>query len=106
LVFGLVGSLGFSGAVLPMVSTVILPQYRSTAFALLFSFVQGALAALLSLVLGNLADQFGLRTVMLGMVTIPYAINAAFWFIFYRTYPKDMARMKQQLAGEAASADK
>jgi MFS family permease len=105
LVFGLVASLGFSGCVLPMVSTVVPPQYRSTAFALLFSFIQGALAALLSLVLGNLAQQFGLRTVMLGMVTIPYAINAVFWFVFYRTYPKDMERMKQQLTGEASAAE-
>ena len=100
LVFGLVASLGFSGCVLPMVSTVVLPQYRSTAFALLFSFIQGALAALLSLVLGNLADQFGLRTVMFAMVTVPYALNAVFWFVFYRTYPKDMERLKQQLTAE------
>jgi MFS family permease len=102
LLFGLFGSIGFSGCVLPMVSTVVLPQYRSTAFALLFSFIQGALAALLSLALGGLADQFGLRPVMLGLVTIPYAINAVFWFLFYRFYPRDMERMKQQLIAETA----
>src|SRR5690349_6413475 len=39
LIFGLFASIGFSGCVLPMVSNVVLPQYRSTAFALLFSFV-------------------------------------------------------------------
>lgn len=102
LVFGLVGSLGFSGCVLPMVTTVVPPQYRGTAFALLFSFIQGALAAILSLFLGNLAQQFGLRTVMLGMVTVPYAINAVFWFVFYRVYPRDVARMEQQLTSETA----
>jgi MFS family permease len=104
LVFGLVASLGFSGAVLPMVSTVVLPQYRSTAFALLFSFIQGALAALLSLALGGLAQQYGLRVVMLAMVTIPYAINAVFWFVFYRVYPRDVERMQQQLASETSAA--
>jgi MFS family permease len=104
LLFGLFGSIGFSGCVLPMVSTVVLPQYRSTAFALLFSFIQGAMAALLSLALGGLADQFGLRPVMLGLVTIPYAINAVFWFLFYRFYPQDMERMKQQLTAETAPA--
>jgi MFS family permease len=103
LVFGLVGSLGFSGCVLPMVTTVVPPQYRGTAFALLFSFIQGALAAILSLWLGNLAQQFGLRAVMLGMVTVPYALNAVFWFVFYRVYPRDVARMKQQLVGETAT---
>jgi MFS family permease len=104
LVFGLFGSIGFSGSVLPMVSNVVLPQYRSTAFALLFSFIQGALAALLSLALGGLAQQYGLRPVMLGLVTIPYAVNAIFWFLFYRFYPRDVERMKQQLAADPATA--
>jgi MFS family permease len=104
LIFGLFGSIGFSGCVLPMVSTVVLPQYRSTAFALLFSFIQGAIAALLSLALGDLAQQYGLRPVMLGLITIPYAINALFWFIFYRFYPRDQERLKQQLTGEQAVA--
>ena len=103
LIFGLVGSIGFSGCVLPMVSTVVLPQYRGTAFALLFSLVQGALAAILSIFLGGLAENFGLRPVMLWMVTIPYAINAVYWFAFYRTYPRDVERMQQELAAEAAA---
>jgi MFS family permease len=104
LLFGLFGSIGFSGCVLPMVTTVVLPQYRSTAFALLFSFVQGALAALLSLALGGLAQEYGLRPVMLGLVTIPYAINAVFWFVFYKVYPRDQERMRQQLAAETFPA--
>ena len=91
LAFGLVGSIGFSGCVLPMVSNVVPAEYRGTAFALLFSFVQGALAALLSLALGGLAQQYGLRPVMLWLVTAPYAVNAAFWFLFYRFYPQDVA---------------
>lgn len=104
LLFGLFGSIGFSGAVLPMVSTVVLPQYRGTAFALLFSFVQGALAAIISIFLGELAQSFGLRPVMLWLVTIPYAINAVVWFAFYRVYPRDTQRMQQQLAGETSAA--
>ena len=103
LIFGLVGSIGFSGCVLPMVSNVVLPQYRGTAFALLFSLVQGALAAILSIFLGGLAENFGLRPVMLWMVTIPYAINAVYWFLFYRTYPRDTERMQQQLVAEASA---
>lgn len=104
LVFGLVGSIGFSGCVLPMVSNVVLPQYRGTAFALLFSFVQGALAALLSLALGGLAQQYGLRPVMLWLVTIPYAVNAIFWFAFYKTYPRDQERMQEKLALQSAAS--
>jgi MFS family permease len=104
LVFGLFGSIGFSGCVMPMVSNVLLPQYRGTAFALLFSFVQGTLAALLSLALGGLAQQYGLRLVMLWLVTIPYALNAIFWFAFYRTYPRDQERMQAKLALQSAAA--
>jgi predicted MFS family arabinose efflux permease len=103
LIFGLVGSIGFSGCVLPMVSNVVLPQYRGTAFALLFSLVQGALAAIIAIFLGGLAENFGLRPVMLWLVTIPYALNAVYWFLFYRTYPRDTARMQRQLAAEAAA---
>ena len=88
----------------PMVSNVVLPQYRGTAFALLFSFVQGALAALLSLALGGLAQQYGLRPVMLWLVTIPYAVNAIFWFAFYRTYPRDQERMQEKLALQSAAS--
>ncbi|MDW8270574.1 MAG: MFS transporter, partial [Anaerolineae bacterium] len=42
---GLVGSWGFSGAVLPMVGQIVEPQYAATTFSLLFSFIQGAITA-------------------------------------------------------------
>ncbi len=45
----------------------------------------------MSLALGYLAQTFGLQNVMLWMVTVPYAINAVFWFVFYRVYPRDVA---------------
>ncbi|WP_216326570.1 MFS transporter [Deinococcus aestuarii] len=92
-VFGLIGSIGFSGCVLPMVSSVVPPQYRSTSFALLFSFIQGGISTILSLYIGRLAQEYGLRPVLLWLVTVPYAVNAVFWFLFYRTYPRDKARM-------------
>jgi hypothetical protein len=41
---------------------------------------------------------------MLGLVTIPYAINAVFWFVFYKVYPRDQERMRQQLAAETFPA--
>jgi hypothetical protein len=77
--------------------------YRSTAFALLFSFIQGLLAAIMALVLGPLAKQLGFQTTMLVLVTIPYAINAVFWFLFYRTYPKDQERLRMQMAAQAGA---
>ena len=100
--FGLIGSIGFSGCVLPMVSAVVPPQMSATAFAVLFSLVQGLFAALMSLALGYLAQTFGLQNVMLWMVTVPYAINAVFWFVFYRVYPRDVAAQQARQTAHAS----
>ncbi|MBK9940124.1 MAG: MFS transporter [Kouleothrix sp.] len=100
--FGLIGSIGFSGVVLPMVSAVVPPELSATAFALLFSLVQGLLSALLSLALGYLAKSYGLQNVMLWLVTVPYAINAVYWFVFYRFYPKDVAAQQARAAAQVA----
>ncbi len=92
--FGLIGSIGFSGVVLPIVSHVVPGVSRSTAFALLFSFLQGMFAGVLSLVSGGIADRIGLQNVMLWVVTVPYALNALYWTLFYRTYAKDRSRQE------------
>jgi MFS family permease len=89
--FGLIGSIGFSGVVLPMVSHVVPSVSRATAFALLFSLIQGMFAGVLSLAAGRLADQIGLQSLMLWMVTVPYAINAVYWTSLLRAYPRDRA---------------
>lgn len=92
--FGLIGSVGFSGAVLPMVSAIAPARLTATAFALLFSLIQGFLSAMLSLAMGRLAKAYGLEAVMLWMVTIPYAVNAIYWFLFYPFYPRDVRTTK------------
>ena len=70
---------------------------------MLFSLVQGLISAVLSLMLGRLADAWGLPTVMFWMVTVPYAINAVYWFLFYRVYPRDVAAMQAHRAATAAA---
>lgn len=89
--FGLIGSIGFSGVVLPMVSAIVPKELSATAFALLFSLIQGLISALFSLALGYLAKTYGLQNVMFWMVTVPYLVNAVYWFLFYRVYPRDVA---------------
>jgi MFS family permease len=91
--FGLVGSVGFSGAVLPMVCAIVPSRLSATAFSLLFSLVQGFLSAILTLAFGKIAMRIGLQATMLWMVTIPYAINAVYWLLFYRFYPADCRRI-------------
>jgi MFS family permease len=96
--FGLWGSIGFSGVVLPMVSAVVPVEVSATAFALLFSLVQGFLSAVITLSVGYIAERIGLENVMLYMVTIPYAINAVYWTLFYKYYPRDVAKQQARLA--------
>lgn len=100
---GLVFSIGFSGCVLPMVSTVVPRQMSATAFALLFSLIQGALTAVLSLLMGQLANSWGLSQTFLLVVVLPYLANAVLWFGFYKIYPRDVAR-QEQLTDDVAHA--
>ncbi len=80
---GLIGSWGFSGAVLPMVGQIVEPQYAGTTFALLFSFIQGAITAIYLLLIGPLSKSLGsLDRVFLFMVCVPYAVNAVFCPLF------------------------
>lgn len=100
---GVIGSWGFSGAVLPMVGQIVEPQYAATTFALLFSFIQGAITAIYLLLIKPLAASLGsLDKVFLYMLCIPYAVNAVFWFLFYLTYPKDVQKRKARMAARAA----
>jgi len=100
---GVIGSWGFSGAVLPMVGQIVEPQYAATTFALLFSFIQGAITAIYLLLIKPLATALGsLDKVFLYMLVIPYAVNGVFWFLFYLTYPKDVQKRKARMAARAA----
>jgi MFS family permease len=99
--FGLIGSIGFSGVVLPMVSAVVPPQLSATAFALLFALIQGLISALMSLALGYAAQAWGLQNVMFWLITVPYAINTLYWFLFYRVYPKDVAAQQARMAAQS-----
>ncbi len=102
--FGLWGSIGFSGVVLPMVSAVVPVEVSATAFVLLFSLIQGFLSAIITLSVGFIAERIGLERVMLYMVTVPYAINGFYWFLFYKYYPKDVAAQQARNAVPNAGA--
>lgn len=93
---GLVYSIGFIGAVFPMVSNVIPHELSGTAFGILFSLVQGLFTALFSLGIGFLAERFGLGSAMIWVIPLPYLLNAVYWFLFYKPYPKDVAAAKGQ----------
>ena len=96
--FGLIGSIGFSGVAFPMVSHVVPGLSRATAFAILFSLLQGMFAGVLSLASGRVAELIGLKGLMFWVITVPYAVNAVYWTLFYRTYATDRARIEAQSA--------
>jgi MFS family permease len=104
-VTGLISSIGHPGAVLPIVGSVVHRSVVATAYALIFSFIQGLFAALFSLVFGFLADALGLQALMFWLISVPYAINAVLWTLMYRIYPRDAAAQKELDDREAATAE-
>ena len=100
--FGLIVLIGFSACVLPMVSAVAPAQLSATAFAALFSLIQGGLSALLTLAMGFLGEALGMTQVMFYLVTVPYLLNALYWFAFYKTYPADVAKQAERTAAVEA----
>jgi len=45
-----------------------------------------------SLAVGIVADRIGsLQLTILIGVSVPYFLNAIYWFVFYKTYPRDLA---------------
>lgn len=91
-VTGLIFSWGFSGCVLPMVSRVCPKQLSATSFAVLFSLVQGLITAVYSLSAGAISQAIGnLQLTLIVLVSVPYVINAIYWTVFYKFYPRDVA---------------
>jgi len=101
LLFGLIAGIGIPGAVMPVVSSVVLPETRSTAFGFLFSLVQGAVLALLSWAFPWFAGQYGQVATFFWMTTVPYLANAVLWFAFYRTVQRDHDRAQTELRRRA-----
>lgn len=96
---GLIFSIGFSGCVLPMISSVAPVQLSATAFAVLFSLIQGFITAGLSLLVGVVSQQINnLPVTLLWFGSVPYVINSIYWFVFYKTYPKDVALQPKRTA--------
>ncbi|WP_193106033.1 MFS transporter [Brachybacterium sp. FME24] len=104
LLLGLVFSIGFSGCVLPMVSNVVPTQLNATAFAMLSSLIQGGLTALMVLGLGFVAEAFSSQSMFLWFVVTPYLLNAIYWTLFYKVYPRDVERQRERTEQVAAGA--
>ena len=60
--------------------------------------IEGGLAAFSGLIAGALADKIGLTKALLWTVPFPWIFCFIGFTLFYFTYPKDAARVRQKLA--------
>jgi len=97
LAFGLISGIGTPACLLPVISSIVLPETRSTAFGILLSFTQGASMAVLSVVFPIIEQNFGWTSAFFWILTFPYLVNAVVWIAFYRTVPRDHARVTAEL---------
>jgi len=84
----------------PMMSAVVPPELRSTAFAMT-TFIESGFAAIVALIFGIIADRIDLHTAMIWTIPFPWIICAILFSGFYFTYPKDRAKNQKLLEDRA-----
>ncbi len=85
------------GAKEPMMQAVVLPEARSSAYAVV-NLIEGGLSAFAGVIAGTLADRIGLTNALLWTIPFPWIICGIVFSAFYFTYPRDAARVRAILA--------
>jgi len=80
----------------PMMQAVVPPEMRSSAYSVV-NLVEGGLSAFSGLIAGALADKIGLTKALLWTVPFPWILCGIGFTLFYFTYPKDSARVRQMM---------
>lgn len=81
------------GAKEPMMQAVVPPEIRSSAYSIV-NLIEGTFSAFALLIAGALADSIGLTNALLWTVPFPWIICGIFFSLFYFTFPKDAARVR------------
>ncbi|MCP4543231.1 MAG: MFS transporter [Chloroflexi bacterium] len=97
LFLGLCTEIRYSGAMGPMTAAVLLPEIRTTGFAIVQT-MYAVVASLASCVIGQLGVKLGLTGAFLWTANLAIVLNVLVWFAFYRTYHRDADRVQQTLA--------
>ncbi|MCJ7623295.1 MAG: MFS transporter [Anaerolineaceae bacterium] len=84
------------GAKEPMMQAVVPPEMRSSAYSVV-NLIEGGLSAFAGLIAGALADSIGLTKALLWTIPFPWILCGLVFTLFYFTYPKDAARVRQQM---------
>ncbi len=85
------------GAKEPMMQAVVLPEARSSAYAVV-NLIEGGLSAFAGVIAGALADKIGLTNALLWTIPFPWIICGLVFSAFYFTYPRDASRVREVLA--------
>ncbi|MCD4672498.1 MAG: MFS transporter [Anaerolineaceae bacterium] len=85
------------GAKEPMMQAVVPPEMRSSAYAVV-NFIEGGLSAFAGVIAGALADNLGLTRALVWTIPFPWLICTIVFTLFYFTYPKDAARVRELMA--------
>jgi MFS family permease len=85
------------GAKEPMMQAVVPPELRSSAYSVT-SVIEGGLSATAGLIAGALADRIGFSQALIWTVPVPWLICGFLFSLFYFTYPKDAADLRQKMA--------
>jgi MFS family permease len=88
----------------PILQSVLRPELRSTAWAMIAA-VEGGLSALSAFLAGWLAVKYGLQTAMLVCVPASWVLLFLCWFGYYFTYPRDEARLRAAMAERRQALD-
>jgi len=88
------------GAKEPMMLGAVPPELRATAFAMT-TFIESGFAAIAAYIAGSLADRLGFTRAMLWTIPFPWLICGVVYSGFYFVYPKDAARLREQMAARA-----
>ena len=85
------------GAKEPMMQAVVSPEKRSSAYSMV-NLIEGGLSAFSSVIAGSLSVKIGLTNALLWTVPFPWLICGIGFSLFYLTYPKDAAKIREQMA--------
>nr|WP_268239188.1 MFS transporter [Microlunatus endophyticus] len=85
----------------PIVMSVVSPELRGAAFAIMLSIFETAGWAVFNYLGGRLGDSIGLQHTFLWILVILMIVNAAFVTLLYRPYARDSAAVRDLLAQRA-----
>ena len=80
----------------PRMQAVVPPEMRSSAYAVV-NLIEGGLSAFAGLIAGALADRIGLTQALVWTIPFPWLICTIVFTMFYFTYPKDAARVREMM---------